>query len=65
MKRISIQYFKTPIGELILGSYNNRLCIADWRYRKMRKSIDDRLKKGLDAEYVEERSVTTVQGSQR
>ncbi len=56
MEKISIQYFKTPVGELILGSYDNRLCMADWRYRKMRKSIDDRLKKGLDAEYVEESS---------
>jgi len=56
MKKIDIQYFKTPVGELILGSYDNRLCMADWRYRKMRKSIDDRLQKGLDAEYVEESS---------
>ena len=51
---ISIQYFNTPVGELILGSYDGRLCLADWRTRKMRESIDYRLQKGLNAEYVEE-----------
>ncbi|HIP27629.1 MAG TPA: methylated-DNA--[protein]-cysteine S-methyltransferase, partial [Sulfurovum sp.] len=53
MKHINIQYFNTPIGELILGSYDDKLCMADWRYRKMRDSIDRRLQKGLKAEYVE------------
>ncbi len=53
MNKINIKYFKTPVGELILGSYNNKLCLADWQQRKMRDSIDNRLKKGLNAEYVE------------
>ena len=51
---ISIQYFNTPVGELILGSYANKLCLADWRTRKMRESLDSRLQKGLNAKYVEE-----------
>ncbi len=54
MNRINIQYFKTPFGELILGSYDNKLCLADWRYRKMRPSIDNRIQKGLNAEYFED-----------
>ena len=53
---IKIQYFKTPFGELVLGSYQEKLCLADWRYRKMRTAIDNRLKKGLNAEFVEEPS---------
>ncbi len=53
---IKIQYFKTPFGELILGSYQEKLCLADWRYRKMRTSIDNRLKKGLNSEFKEESS---------
>ena len=52
--KINIQYFNTPVGELILGSYDEKLCLADWRYRKMRESIDSRLQKGLNAMYVEE-----------
>ena len=53
---IKINYLKTPFGELILGSYQNELCLCDWRYRKMRSTIDERIQKGLEADYVEEES---------
>ncbi|GIT97251.1 methylated-DNA--[protein]-cysteine S-methyltransferase [Sulfurovum sp. TSL1] len=56
MNTISIQYFQTPAGEMILGAYDNKLCMADWRYRKGRETIDKRLQKGLDAMFVEEES---------
>jgi methylated-DNA-[protein]-cysteine S-methyltransferase len=56
MDKISIQYFKSPVGELILGTYNEQLCLADWRYRKMRAEIDARIQNGLKSEYVEENS---------
>lgn len=54
MNQISIQYHKTPVGELILGVHDNQLCLMDYKYRRMRTSIDNRLKKGLNAEYVED-----------
>ncbi len=54
MNTISIQYFQTPVGEMILGAYDNRLCMADWRYRKGRETIDRRVQKGLHASFVEE-----------
>lgn len=53
---IQIEYLKTPIGELILGSFEDKLCICDWRYRKMRLSVDKRIKNGLNAEFVEKSS---------
>ncbi len=56
MNKIKIQYFKTPFGELILGSFKDKLCLADWRYRKMRASIDKRIQKGLKVKYFEEDS---------
>lgn len=56
MKKISIQNYKSPVGEILLGSYDGKLCMADWQYRKMRDRIDNRIKKGLQAEYIEERS---------
>lgn len=56
MDIIKIQYFKTPVGEMILGSYDNTLCMADWRYRKSRNSIDRRLQKSLNATFAEEES---------
>jgi O-6-methylguanine DNA methyltransferase len=52
MPSIEVQYFKTDVGELILGSFQNQLCLCDWRYRKQRKLIDDRITQGLDASYT-------------
>jgi len=52
--KISIQYYMSPVGEILLGSYEGKLCIADWKYRKMRTTIDSRIQKGLDAKYVEQ-----------
>ena len=46
---IYTQHFKTPYGELILGEYNGKICLCDWRYRKMRQTIDDRIQEGLKA----------------
>jgi methylated-DNA-[protein]-cysteine S-methyltransferase len=53
MKPIRIQHYKTPVGELILGSFNQQLCLADWRYRKMRVAIDERVQLKLGAAYEE------------
>jgi len=53
MSHINIKYYKTKIGELILGSFDNRLCMLDFRYRRMRVAVDKRIKKGLEAEFRE------------
>jgi methylated-DNA-[protein]-cysteine S-methyltransferase len=53
MKAITIQYHKTQIGELLLGSFEEQLCLLDFRYRKMRAVIDKRIKDGLQAEFIE------------
>lgn len=58
MSKISIQYFKSDYGELIIGSFNERLCLCDWRYRKMRAAIDQRIQHGLNAIYVKEETET-------
>lgn len=52
MSQVCIQYSKTRIGELILGSYEGNLCLLDFRYRKMRTAIDHRIKSGLNAEFI-------------
>lgn len=54
MNHINIQYHKTKIGELILGSFDGSLCLLDFRYRRMRATVDNRIKNGLKAEFVEE-----------
>ena len=50
--QLEIQYYKTKIGELILGSYDSKLCLLDFRYRKMRLAVDKRLKKKLNVKFV-------------
>ena len=54
MNQINIQFYKTKIGEMILGSFNGKLCLLDFRYRRMRATVDNRIKKGLNAEFVEQ-----------
>ncbi len=54
MNQINIQYHKTKYANFILGSFENKLCMLDFRYRKMRTTVDNRLKKGFDAEFVEQ-----------
>ena len=61
MDKIKIQYFKSPVGEILLGSYQDKLCIADWRYRKMRDNIDTRIQKALNTTYIEEPSEVVSQ----
>ncbi len=53
MPAIYIQYFKTPYGELLLGSLNDALCLCDWRFRKLRAAIDERLHRHAGAAYLE------------
>jgi methylated-DNA-[protein]-cysteine S-methyltransferase len=53
MNVIHTGYWKSPLGELILGSFGDCLCLCDWRYRKQRALIDRRIRKGLNAEFCE------------
>ena len=53
---IAIKYYKSPYGELVLGSFNEKLCLCDWRYRKQRESIDKKIRLGLEANFKEEES---------
>jgi methylated-DNA-[protein]-cysteine S-methyltransferase len=56
-----ISEFQSPLGELILCSYGDLLCLCDWRYRKMRSSIDQRIAQGLNGEYKVESSAVIEQ----
>lgn len=54
MNQINIQDYKTKYAHFILGSFENKLCLLDFKYRKMRTTVDNRLKKGLKAEFIEQ-----------
>jgi methylated-DNA-[protein]-cysteine S-methyltransferase len=53
MKTIFIAEFETDFGTLILGDFEGKLCLCDWKFRKMRTQIDQRIKTGLQAEFQE------------
>jgi methylated-DNA-[protein]-cysteine S-methyltransferase len=55
MNHIYIQDYYSPLGHLILGSFNQKLCVCDWYHRTSRTAIDNRLRKGLNAEYSAEK----------
>jgi methylated-DNA-[protein]-cysteine S-methyltransferase len=52
-KWIHTEAYSSPYGELMLGSFEDQLCLCDWRYRKSRESIDQRIREGLQAGFVE------------
>lgn len=58
MPHILTQHFPTAYGELVLGSFEDRLCLCDWRCRRMRATVDARIQRGLNAGYVEGTSST-------
>ncbi|MFK7786477.1 MAG: methylated-DNA--[protein]-cysteine S-methyltransferase [Crocinitomicaceae bacterium] len=54
MSVINIQYYSSPVGEIMLGAFEGQLCLADWRFRKMRSFIDNRLQNAFKAVFTEE-----------
>ena len=46
-------YNHSPCGEMILGSFDGNLCLCDWADGRRRASVDQRLQRILNANYVE------------
>lgn len=53
MPSIFTTIYDSPAGQLLIGDFEGKLCLCDWQYRRMRKSIDNRIQKGLKAAYEE------------
>jgi len=53
MNRINIQRHQTGIGELLLGSFGGRLCLLGFGDKETRRTVDDWIRKKLDARFVE------------
>lgn len=52
MNQIKIYTHKCIVGELLIGTFENKICLLDYKYRKMRDAIDKRISNGLGAEYI-------------
>lgn len=53
---IQIQRYHSPCGDLMLGSFEGKLCLCDWAVEKHRDIVDIRLRKILRANYEEKTS---------
>jgi methylated-DNA-[protein]-cysteine S-methyltransferase len=56
LDNILISTYKSPVGEIILGSFQDKLCLCDWKYRKQRKQIDMRIAKHFNTTFREDTS---------
>lgn len=65
MNTINISFHKTKIGELVVGSFEGKICLLDFAHRKMRKTVDDRIKKLLQAEFVEKEDEEIVKAKKQ
>jgi methylated-DNA-[protein]-cysteine S-methyltransferase len=45
-------HYESPVGRMILASYEGELVMTDWYYRKQRELIDKRISKFLNADPI-------------
>lgn len=57
--------WKSPLGELILMATKDKLCLCDWKYRKMRASIDRRIHDHYKTEIREESNEIIIETSRQ
>lgn len=51
--KIFIQRYLSPCGEMVLGSFGEKLCLCNWAVEKHPGRVDRRLQSGLKADYEE------------
>lgn len=51
MNSIALCNYHSPLGDLLLGVFNNKLCLCDWKYRKQREQVDKRIESMLQANF--------------
>ena len=53
METIKIIKYTSPVGDMILGSYGDKLCLCDWDTEMRRKTIDRRICRHFNSIYEE------------
>ena len=65
MRKVYIRELPTPIGQLVLGAIDDKLCLCDWKNSKRRRQNDNRIKQSLKVEIVDVESFVAEFGSAR
>ena len=53
---VKTKRYESPCGTLLLGSFNDKLCLCDWQVEKHRDHVDKRLKRVLQADFEDSSS---------
>lgn len=64
-KKIFTMRYSSPCGELLLGSFADKLCLCNWTTEKHPGRIDKRLKTTLHAEYEETQTDITIEAARQ
>lgn len=64
-KKIFTMRYSSPCGELLLGSFADKLCLCNWTTEKHPGRIDKRLKTTLHAEYEEAQTDITIEATRQ
>lgn len=51
MNLIYTDFYNSPCGELLIGSYQNTICLCDWNLSERRAKIDETLLRDFNAKY--------------
>lgn len=51
---ISIKNIETPVGKMVVGIHDNRLCLLDFEYRKMLPAIKNRVSSYCQSDFSEQ-----------
>lgn len=63
-KTINTQTYHSLCGDLLLGSFEGKLCLCDWRAKEHRLLADRRLERSLNAEMKDIPSEITAKAAQ-
>lgn len=58
MTKITTQLYQSPVGELVLGSFKDKLCLCNWRNKKNKAAVEKRLIKHLNEPLTEGNNAT-------
>jgi len=58
MTQITTQLYQSPVGNLVLGSLEDKLCLCNWQNKKNKAAVEKRLTKHLGGPLIEGRNAT-------
>ena len=58
MTQITTQLYQSPVGNLILGSVEDKLCLCNWQNKKNKAAVEKRLSKHLGGPLLEGSNAT-------